>query len=66
MDSSSSAGRLLRAREAAEMLAISERKLWDLTNRNEIPVIRIGRSVRYDSHDLSHWIERHKTPQNNN
>ncbi len=49
--------RLLKSAEAAEMLAISERTLWSLTNANEIPHIRIGKSVRYSVADLEAWIE---------
>lgn len=52
--------RLLRPRQAAEMLAISERTVWELTNRGDLPCIRLGRSVRYDPADLADWIERKK------
>jgi excisionase family DNA binding protein len=51
---------LLRLPEAAEELAISERKLWDLTKGGEIPCIRIGRSVRYARADLIAWINTKK------
>ena len=37
---------LLKAPEAARLLAIGTRKLWELTNRGEIPHVRIGRAVR--------------------
>lgn len=48
---------LLRPSEAAQKLAISERKLWSLTRDDEIQAIRVGRSVRYDVRDLLAWIE---------
>ncbi len=51
---------LLKPREAARCLAISERKLWGLTKRDEIPCVRIGRAVRYDPTDLTRWIEGQK------
>jgi excisionase family DNA binding protein len=51
---------LVSARDAAKLLAISERTLWSLTAAGEIPVVRIGRSVRYDPRDLQTWIERSK------
>ena len=51
---------LLKAPEAARLLAIGTRKLWELTNRGEIPHVRIGRAVRYDGRDLDAWIEKHK------
>lgn len=44
---------LLSAREAAKVLALSERTLWGLTApRGPIPTARIGRSVRYRLSDL--------------
>jgi excisionase family DNA binding protein len=52
---------LLSARDAAKALAISPRKLWELSNTREIPSIRIGRSVRYDVRDLREWIDSHKS-----
>ena len=51
---------LLTAREAANLLRISERKLWQLTNCGEVPCVRLGRSVRYDARDLANWIEQNK------
>ncbi len=49
-------GLLLTARQAARELAISERTLWGLTARGEIPCVRIGRAVRYSRSDLVAWI----------
>ena len=51
---------LLRPNDAARALAISPRKLWEITNRGEIPCVRIGRAVRYDLADLRDWINRRK------
>ncbi len=51
---------LLKARDAAKALAISERSLWELTRRGEIPRLKIGASVRYDLRDLQAWIEKKK------
>lgn len=52
---------LLRPREAAEWLKISDRTLWSLTQRGELPAVRIGRSVRYDLADLMAFIEARKS-----
>ena len=52
---------LLRAQDAAKALAISPRLLWTLSNRGEIPVVKIGRSVRYAPQDLQRWIEGRKS-----
>ena len=47
---------LVPAKEAATLLAIGSRKLWELTNCGEIPHVRIGRAIRYDVADLEQWI----------
>jgi predicted DNA-binding transcriptional regulator AlpA len=50
---------LLRARDAARSLAMSERLLWSLTARGEVPCVRISRRcVRYRVDDLSAWAAR--------
>lgn len=46
--------------QSARALAIGKRKLWSLTAANEIPHIRIGRSVRYPVADLQRWIDSNK------
>jgi excisionase family DNA binding protein len=51
---------LLTMRQAAQMLAIGERTMWELTRRGAIPCVRIGRSVRYSPLDLQAWIEAQK------
>jgi excisionase family DNA binding protein len=52
---------LLRAKEAAQFLAISERSLWALTQAGDIQSTRIGRSVRYAPAALADFIERQST-----
>ena len=39
----------LRPREAALALGIGARLLWSLTNRGEVPHVRLGRAVIYPS-----------------
>jgi excisionase family DNA binding protein len=51
---------LFTSRQAAQMLAISERTLWDLTRRRDIACVRIGRSVRYTVTDLQSYIDGRK------
>lgn len=49
---------LLTPRQAAQMLAISERKLWSLTHvEKAIPFVKCGRLTRYAVADLERWIE---------
>jgi excisionase family DNA binding protein len=47
---------LLTMKQAALALQISERSLWELLRRGEIPRIKIGASVRIDIRDLEAWI----------
>ena len=35
----------VRPREAAQMLGLSERALWTLTKRGDVPIVRVGRAV---------------------
>jgi predicted DNA-binding transcriptional regulator AlpA len=58
-------GELLRPRQAAKLLNISERSLWALSNAGQVPCVRIGRSVRYDPVALDKWISEASFPQTN-
>lgn len=51
---------LLTAKATAKLLGISSRTLWSLTNRREIPHLRIGKILRYDPRDIQTWIEKRK------
>ena len=51
---------LLTAKQAAAALSISERTLWELTRRGEIPRLKIGASVRYDLRDCIAFIDKKK------
>jgi len=46
---------LLTARDAAKALSVCEKTLWTLTQKREIPVIRMGRAVRYPVDGLRQW-----------
>jgi predicted DNA-binding transcriptional regulator AlpA len=48
---------LLHSRDAAKLLTISERTLWDISSpRGTVPTVRMGRSVRYLRGDLLAWL----------
>ncbi len=51
---------LVPSRDAAQMLAVSERTLWQLRQKGEIPFLRIGKLVRYPVADLEDWIARNR------
>jgi len=55
----------MTARDAAKMLGVCDKSLWNATKRGEIPAIKLGRSVRYDPRDLTRWIETSKTTAGN-
>ena len=46
----------LRPREAARALGIGERLLWSMTNRGEIPHLRLGRAIVYPVAELERWL----------
>lgn len=52
---------LLRPIEAAEVLAIGRSRMYEMIRRNEIPVVRIGKSVRVPAGALRAWIEARTT-----
>ncbi|MCA9055773.1 MAG: helix-turn-helix domain-containing protein [Planctomycetaceae bacterium] len=52
--------KLLTEQEAAEVLNVSARTLWQLRSDGRIPCVRIGRAVRYDVDDLRLFIEEAK------
>jgi excisionase family DNA binding protein len=51
---------LLTPEQAAEALAISPRKLWDMKASGSIKYVRCGRCIRYHIDDLRVWIEENK------
>ncbi len=51
---------LLSEADAAKYLSICPRTLWGLRASGEIPFLRVGRSIRYDTDDLKTFIARLK------
>lgn len=51
---------LYTTREAAEKLGVHQRTIEALVSHQQIRVIRIGRSVRFDDKCLSEYVESHK------
>jgi excisionase family DNA binding protein len=50
-------GELLRVEEAARVLQISRTKVYHLMSCGELPLVRIGRSVRIPRRSLEDWIQ---------
>ena len=52
---------LVDTREAARLLGVSSRTVWRLYASQELPIVRIGRAVRFDVADLRKLIEQLKS-----
>ena len=50
---------LLRAAEVAKLLGLGRSKVFAMLAAGELPVVRIGRSVRVPRAALEHWIAEH-------
>jgi len=46
----------MRPREAAKALGISERLLWEWTDRGAVPHIRLGKAILYPVDSLREWL----------
>jgi excisionase family DNA binding protein len=51
-------GPLLKTEEAARYLAVSPRQVQYLSQRGELPCVRIGNSTRYTKGDLDDFVDR--------
>jgi len=51
--------KLLTRNEAAELLGVKPQTLatWHITGRYNLPLVKVGRSVRYRLADLERWLE---------
>jgi excisionase family DNA binding protein len=47
---------LVNAHVASELLGVSERTLWTLTQTGGLPYVRVGRRVMYSPDSLRAWI----------
>lgn len=47
----------MRPREAAKALGISERLLWEWTDRGIVPCVRMGKAILYPVDVLRDWLK---------
>lgn len=52
---------LLSADQTGRLLGVTVRTLYTLSQRGELPCIKIGRSVRYDPRDIDQYIQRNRS-----
>lgn len=48
----------MRPREAAKALGISERLLWEWTDRGIVPCVRMGKAMLYPVDSLRDWLKK--------
>jgi len=53
----------LNTKEVCQMFGISPSKLYKMTYKNEIPVYRIGRLLKFKKLELIQFFELKQTPQ---
>ena len=51
---------LLTIEDVAIRLGTSESHVRRLSEERRIPIVKVGRYVRFDSHELDHWIDDHR------
>lgn len=51
----------MRLPEAAKALGISERLLWEWTNKGVVPHIRLGKAILYPVDSLKDWLKKQAT-----
>lgn len=47
----------LRPRQAAKALGVSERTLWEWTQRGKVPHVRLGKAILYPVDGLRRWLD---------
>ena len=52
----SSIRRLLTVKEISNLLGLSEESIWRYARKRSIPVIYIGRQMRFDEMEIRRWM----------
>ena len=50
---------LLTPEEVCQLLKVKRSYLYDLTHRNQIPHLKLGRHLRFRRRELESWLEAH-------
>ena len=51
---------LIAMTDVALRLGTSERHVRRLVAERRIPIVKVGRFVRFDAHEIEHWIDDHR------
>jgi len=54
------ASALITLEEVALRLGTSVRHVRRLADERRIPIVKVGRFVRFDDHEIEHWIDDHR------
>jgi len=52
---------LLSTEQTSKILGVTIRTLFTITQRGDLPCIKVGRSVRYDTRDLESYLKQNKS-----
>ncbi len=50
--------RLITAKEASGILSVSVKRVYEMAGLGIIPVVRMGRQVRFSEDELREWIKK--------
>jgi excisionase family DNA binding protein len=56
------ATQILNVKDAAEFVGLKPATIYALVSARRIPFLKIGRAVRFDSQDLTAWLESKRIP----
>jgi excisionase family DNA binding protein len=51
-----SRGEALNVHQVAELLGVSEKKVYRLAAAGVLPAFRVGKSIRFDAQDVADWL----------
>jgi len=48
--------KLLKAQDVAQVLDVTESRVYDLVRQGLLPAVRLGRQIRFDPATLESWV----------
>lgn len=53
-------GEALNVHQVAELLGVSEKKVYRLAAAGVLPTFRVGKAIRFDGQDVADWLRKSK------